>query len=90
VKDIFQCQSCGGEVDGNALAEARWYPFSEALPRSCLACVQENLLRILLAKGEAALHEAVQTVWPLDAEAAFGALPSRLRRHADPRFSGKA
>ena len=72
VKDTFKCQSCGGEVDEQALAEARWYPFSEALPRDCPACVQENLLRILLAKRDAALHEAVQTVWPLDAEAGSG------------------
>jgi len=28
-------------------------------------------------------------VWPLDAEAAFGVLPTRLRLHADPRFSGR-
>jgi serine protease AprX len=35
------------------------------------------------------LHEAIQTEWPLDAEAAFGVLPTRLRLHADPRFSGK-
>jgi serine protease AprX len=46
-------------------------------------------LRTLLSKGDAALHEAIQTAWPLDAEAAFGVLPTRLRLHADPRFSGK-
>jgi serine protease AprX len=43
----------------------------------------------LLSKGDAALHEGIQTAWPLDAEAAFGVLPTRLRLHADPRFSGK-
>jgi len=42
-----------------------------------------------LSKGDAALHEAIQTAWPLDAEAAFGVLPTRLSLHADPRFSGK-
>lgn len=57
---------------------------------ACPACVQQNLLRTLLSKGDAALHEAIQTVWPLDAEAAFGTRPTRLRLHADPRFSGKA
>lgn len=35
------------------------------------------------------MHEAIQAAWPLDAEAAFGVLPTRLRLHADPRFSGK-
>ena len=56
---------------------------------ACPACVQQNLLQTLLAKGDAALHEAIQTAWPLDAEAALGVLPTRLRMHADPRFSGK-
>jgi serine protease AprX len=51
--------------------------------------VQKNLLQVLLAKGDTALHEAVQQVWPLDAEAAFGVLPTRLRLRADPRFSGR-
>jgi serine protease AprX len=51
--------------------------------------VQENLLRTLLTKGDAALHEAIQTAWPLDPEDAFGVLPTRLRMHADPRFSGQ-
>lgn len=71
------------------LAEAHWYPFWDREDGACPACVQQNLLQTLLAKGDAALHEAVQTTWPLDAEAAFGVLPTRLRLHADPRFSGK-
>ena len=71
------------------LAEAQWYPFWNRDDDACPACVQQNLLRTLLAKGDAALHEAIQTAWPLDAEAAFGVLPTRLRLHADPRFSGK-
>lgn len=54
---------------------------------ACPACVQEVLLTTLLEKGEAALHESVQAAWPLDAEAAFGALPTPLRLHADPRFT---
>ena len=71
------------------LAEASWYPNWDREGGACPACVQENLLRTLLSKGDAALHEAIQTAWPLDAEAAFGVLPTRLRLHADPRFSGK-
>jgi serine protease AprX len=42
-----------------------------------------------LEKGETTFHESVQRVWPLDAEAAFGALPTPLRLHADPRFTGR-
>lgn len=71
------------------LAEAHWYPFWDREDGACPACVQQHLLQTLLAKGDAALHEAIQTIWPLDAEAAFGVLPTRLRLHADPRFSGR-
>jgi len=80
---------CGSSVSKALLAEATWYPYWDREDGACPACVQQNLLRTLLAKGDAALHEAIQTAWPLDAEAAFGVLPTRLRLHADPRFSGK-
>ncbi len=80
---------CGNFAAKALLAEAHWYPYWDRKDGACPACVQENLLRILLAKGDAALHQAIQTAWPLDAEAAFGVLPTRLRLHADPRFSGQ-
>ena len=84
-----QCSSCGNLFALDILAEARLYPFWTRADGGCPACVQQNLLRTLLSKGDAALHEAIQTAWPLDAEAAFGVLPTRLRLHADPRFSGQ-
>jgi serine protease AprX len=87
--EIGQCSVCGNPAENALLAEARWYPYWGHQDGGCPACVQENLLRTLLAKGDAALHEAIQTAWPLDAEAAFGVLPTRLRLHADPRFSGQ-
>ncbi len=71
------------------LAEVKWYSYWDRADGACPACVQQNLLQTLLAKGDAALHEAIQTAWPLDAEAAFGVLPTSLRLHADPRFCGK-
>jgi len=83
------CSVCGNSASKALLAEASWYPYWDREDGACPACVQQNLLQTLLAKGDAALHEAVQTAWPLDAEAAFGVLPTRLRLHADPRFSGK-
>jgi serine protease AprX len=89
VKDILQCSGCGVEITPEARVEANWYSLSKKSEDRCPACVQEDLLRVLLAKGDAALHEAVQLAWPLDAEATFGVLPTRLRLHADPRFSGK-
>jgi serine protease AprX len=94
------CALCGAEGSPSSLAEAGWVP-PEAERRlsaehpgwrredgGCPACVQHALLQILLEKGEAAFHTCVQAVWPLDAEAAFGAIPTPLRLHADPRFTG--
>lgn len=89
MKEVLQCTGCGVPLTSEARAEAHWYAHSKNGGGTCPACVQENLLRVLLAKGDAALHEAVQLAWPLDAEAAFGVLPTRLRLHADPRFSGR-
>lgn|SRR5271165_5451969 len=87
---LVQCSVCGNAFGKALLAEAQCYPFWNREDGACPGCVQENLLRTQLAKGEPALHEAIQTVWPLDAEAAFGVLPTRLRLHADPRFSGRS
>jgi len=83
------CSVCGKSFEKALLAEAKWYPYWEQEDGACPACVQENLLRILLAHGDESLHLAVQTIWPLDAQAVFGVLPTRLRLHADPRFSGQ-
>lgn len=52
------------------------------------ARVQQELLYKSLDESDAALHARVQQVWPLDPEAAFGALPTPLRLHSDPRFTG--
>jgi serine protease AprX len=83
------CKSCGAEVAEDILSQARLYPFWVDKHGACPACVQQNLLRCLLAQGDGAFHRGIQTAWPLDARAAFGALPTRLRLHADPRFSGR-
>ena len=83
------CPSCGTTVSRALLEEAHWYPFWTTEEGGCPACVQKNLLRNLLEHGEKAFDHSVQTAWPLDAEAAFGALPTPLRLHADPRFAGR-
>jgi len=72
------CSVRGNPVSKALLAEASWYPYWDRNDGACPACVQQNLLQTLLTKGDAALHEAIQTTWPLDAEAAFGVLPTRL------------
>src|SRR5262249_25426310 len=87
------CRLCGGASTAAELAEAGWLSSGarEGLVRrhprwrrgdgACPACVQHALLETLLEKGEEALHDGVQQVWPLDPEAAFGALPTPLRLH---------
>ncbi len=84
-----KCKLCGRATPDAVLAEAQTYAFWESPQGACPACVQQTLLRTLLEKGDAALHAAAQSAWPLDAEAAFGALPTPLRLHADPRFTGR-
>ena len=95
------CPLCASPTPSVLLAEAGW--ISPEVERqlhqehahwkrsdgACPACVQQYLLQTLLQRGEAALHQSIQAVWPLDAEAAFGALPTPLRLHADPRFTGR-
>jgi len=95
------CPMCGARAEPSALAEATWLP-GEVIARltdqhpgwkrkdgGCPACVQQALLGVLLQHGHNAFHAGVQSVWPLDPEAAFGAIPTPLRLHADPRFAGR-
>jgi serine protease AprX len=79
----------GWVSEATAAVLARQHPGWHRADGACPACVQQALLETLLANGEAALHAGVQKAWPLDAEAAFGALPTPLRLHADPRFTGR-
>ncbi|MCI0433713.1 MAG: S8 family serine peptidase [Gemmatimonadetes bacterium] len=83
------CALCGARGPKSLLESARAWRFWTRPDGACPACVQEELLRTLLSEGDGALHAAVQTLWPLDAEAAFGALPTPLRLHADPRYRGR-
>ncbi|KAA0221794.1 hypothetical protein EDS67_27970 [candidate division KSB1 bacterium] len=95
------CPLCETPTPREHLAQAGWisseveaqlrrnHPEWRRADGACPACVQQYLLHTLLHQGEAALHESLQAVWLLDAEAAFGALPTPLRLHADPRFTGR-
>jgi len=95
------CGLCGAIAPGDELAEVGWldqkvldrlthaHPTWKRDDGACPACVQEALLELLLESGAEALQAGVQRVWPLDAEAAFGAIPTPLRMQADPRFRGR-
>jgi serine protease AprX len=95
------CPLCGTPSTPGELAEAAWlapevvgqiaarHPHWTRADGACPACVQQALLQTLLERGDEALHDGIQAAWPLDAEAAFGALPTPLRLHADPRYSGR-
>jgi serine protease AprX len=100
-RHLTACPLCSAPATPGDLAEAGWLDpqvmarIAERSPAwrresgACPACVQQALLQALLEKGDAALHDSIQSVWPLDAEAAFGAIPTPLRMHADPRFTGR-
>jgi len=95
------CPICNAPASRDELAEAGWLapePAARLAERhlgwqrtdgACAACVQDALLSLLREKGERVLGRVIQDVWPLDAEAAFGALPTPLRMRADPRFTGR-
>jgi serine protease AprX len=98
---MTRCPFCQAPGDGAVIAEAAWAP-QAVLARikrdnpqwrredgACPACLQQFLLEVLLARGEEGLHETIQDVWPLDSEAAYGALPTPLRMHADPHYTGR-
>lgn len=94
------CPLCAAPSVGAELGTVDWAP-SEVLHRigtahpdwrradgGCPACVQEVLLELLHAQGDEALRDAVQRSWPLDPEAGFGAIPTRLRLRANPHYAG--
>jgi serine protease AprX len=95
------CPICHLPTTGDELSEAGWVTpeTAERLAArhhgwqrsdgACAACVQDALLSLLRERGERVLGRVIQDVWPLDAEAAFGALPTPLRMRADPRFTGR-
>lgn len=89
INDSIPCPLCQKPTERHLLATARDYAFWRHEGGACPACVQQTLLQLLLTEGDATFHEQIQTIWPLDAEAAFGALPTPLRLHADPRFTGQ-
>ncbi|MFZ2360819.1 MAG: S8 family serine peptidase, partial [Anaerolineae bacterium] len=95
------CPFCQHPTPPEQLAEVNWlssemladlaeqHPGWRSADGACPGCVQDALLQTLLAQGHDALHQRIQQVWPLDAAAAFGAIPTPLRLHADPRFTGR-
>lgn len=95
-----QCPLCTRPELVDSLAEAWWVeptviqyltqqnPSWRLVDGACPACIQEALLHVLLSQGDEMLHQQVQHLWPLDARAAFGAIPTPLRLHADPRYTG--
>lgn len=96
-----RCALCRTPTPTDVLAEARWldprvvdrliaeHPRWRQADGACPACIQEALLDTLHRSGRNELAGRVQNVWPLDAGAAFGALPTPLRMRADSRFTGR-
>jgi serine protease AprX len=98
---VIACSLCGAQTTEAVLREAAWVsleaerrlrdqrPEWRRADGACPACVQQAVLSLLLETADDTLDRVVQAVWPLDAEAAFGALPTPLRLRADPRFTGR-
>ncbi len=90
------CPLCSGNAPADYLPEAAWLK-DEVLARlerenpdwkradgACPGCVQQALLTVLLERGDAVLHGV-----PQPTDILLGALPTPLRMHADPRFTGR-
>ncbi len=99
--DVAACALCARPTPGTELREAGWiapsvearlaavHPGWRRADGGCPACLQAALLETLREEGEESFHAAIQRVWPIDPQAAYGALPTPLRMHADPRFGGR-
>jgi len=95
------CPLCATVAPASELAEAAWvdpstekrlalsHPGWQRGDGACPACVQHALLLELLEHGADSFRAGIQRHWPLDPEAAYGALPTPLRVGADPRFAGR-
>lgn len=86
---MVSCPGCGRATALALLEAARTYAFWRRPDGACPACVQQALLVDLLERGSEHFADQVQSAWPLDAEAAFGVLPTPIRLRADPRFGGR-
>ena len=98
---ITACPVCHLPSAREELAEAGWVSPETAVrlgerhhgweraDGACAACVQDALLSLLRERSDRVLGRVIQDIWPLDPEAAFGALPTPLRMRADPRFTGR-
>ena len=95
------CPLCGKQVAAGLIRATFWmdkvlwkelsrkHPEWTPLLGACAVCFQDALLITLLKKRNASLQESVQEVWPIDAKAAFGVLPTPLRMRSDPHHTGK-
>jgi serine protease AprX len=101
VKPEALCPLCRTMTPRPTLREAGWigdaavarlvaeHPRWRRADGACPACVQEAILEDAALQGRASLEGRIQSVWPLDPEAAFAAIPTPLRLRVDPRFTGR-
>lgn len=96
-----RCPLCGNLSTPDALDEALWLPIGaiammESLhpgwrlgEGACPSCVQRALVEMLILQAEVRHQDRIQAAWPLNAETAYGVLPTPLRLHVDPRYRGQ-
>jgi len=96
-----RCPLCGNLSTPDALDEALWLPIGaitmmESLhpgwqlgEGACPSCVQRALVEMLILQAEVRHQDRILAAWPLNAETAYGVLPTPLRLHVDPRYRGQ-
>jgi serine protease AprX len=95
------CALCGTTASADDLSEALWlppgavallesrFPGWQLSQGACPVCVQRTMLETLIAQADTSYNNQIQAAFPLNAEAVFGVLPTTMRLHADPRYTGK-
>lgn len=83
------CESCECVDPSRIIRTAQQDPDWLTSNGECPSCVQQALLHTRLAHGNAAMYRSIRRLWPLDSRSAFPALPTPLRIHADPRYTGR-
>src|SRR5437763_868917 len=99
-QQVVICPICGKAAPYGSLSIAGWLPLDvkermlwnnpgwRVEDNACSRCVVDAVTHLLLESSGHNAHSSIQHTWPLDAETQFGPLPTPLRLHSDPRYTG--
>ena len=98
--NVVNCPLCGKPAPYGNLSEVGWLtldvkqrmlrdnPEWRLEENACSRCVVDAILHQLIDSSQTAAHGSSQNSRTLDAETEFGPLPTPLRLHSDPRYTG--